>query len=332
MGFNEFLVAAIPAFLSIIVPGFLIALPLLKKAKMGVPEALGVGFTLGLIFSPFLLLVESFFGILYSYELFIANSVLLSIFGLWLCFKEKVFPLELNLKLRQNWHWFLIFLFMITAFYLRMQSAFPTNAGPYLYEFDPYFYTRATQFIIQEGQIPAFDDLAWYPNLSSHRAPPLANYLGAQWYSLYNAGNQFDIHSLGFAQSFYPPVVAAALVFFAYLLLAEPYGKRIGVIAAGLVTFAPRMIEKLAAWEQEQTPWGVFGACFFDAAYILVISRRDKRLAILAGISLAALTLGSKSDVQAYLLLAAYFAVQGVIDYLKGRLTWDFIELNAIIF
>jgi len=334
MEFFDFLTAAIPALLSIMIPGFLLALPLLKKIKhMGIPQALGVGFALGLIIPPFMLLIESFLGILYSYELFIVNTVLLSIAGLALCLREKVFPLNVKFDLRRDWHWIIIFLFMITAFYLRMQSAFPTNAGPYFYEFDPYFYTRSTQFIVEDGAIPFNDSLAWYPNPTDHRAPPLANYLGAQWFSIYNSGQAFDgdIHSLGFAQSFYPPVVAAAVVFFAYLLLSEPYGRKMGVIAAGLVAFAPRMIEKLAAWEQEQTPWGIFGAFLFYAAYLLVISRQDRRLAVLAGIALAALTLGSKSDVQAYLLLAAYLGVQGIIDYSKGRLTWKFIELNGIV-
>ncbi|RLG19827.1 hypothetical protein DRN67_01690, partial [Candidatus Micrarchaeota archaeon] len=331
MGFSEFLTAGIPALITILVPGFLLALPLLKKTKLGFPETLGIGFTLGLVIPPFLLMFESFFGLLYSYELFIANAVLLSIIGLVLCYKEKVFPIDLKFNLKRDWYWILLLLFMITAFYLRIQTAFPTTAGAYFYEFDPYFYTRSTQFIIEEGQIPRFDDLAWYPYPTSHRAPPLANYLGAQWYSLYNGGRPFDIYALGFAQSFYPPVVATAAVFFIFLLLAEPYGKRMGLIAAGLFAFAPRVIEKLAAWEQEQTPWGVFGAVFFYAAYMLVLSRRDKRLAVLAGIALAALTLGSKSDVQAYLLLAAYLAVQGIIDYLKGRLNWEFIELNGII-
>ncbi|VVC03279.1 Oligosaccharyl transferase STT3 subunit [Candidatus Burarchaeum australiense] len=331
MAFQDFLFAGIPALLSILIPGFLLALPLLKKLKMGVPEALGVGFALGLIIPPFLLMFESFFGILYSYELFLLNTLLLSILGLVLCFTEKVFPLEFKFSLSKDWQWVIVLLFMLFAFYIRLQSAFPTNAGPYFYEFDPYYYTRATQFIVQQGAIPQFDDLAWYPNPTSHRVPPLSNYLGAEWYSIYSGGKPFDLYSLYFAQSIYPPAVAAATVFFAFLLLAEPYGRKMGVIAAGLIAFAPRLIEKLAAGEQEQTPWGVFGAFFFYAAYVLAISRQNRRAAILAGIALASLTLGSKSDVQAYLLMAGYITVQGIIDYLKGRMSWKFLETNAII-
>nr|WP_304767593.1 STT3 domain-containing protein [Candidatus Burarchaeum sp.] len=331
MEFISFLVPALLALISIIVPGFLLALPLVRRLKMGVPEALGIGFALGLVIPPFLLMAESFVGILFSHDLFIANTVLLSIIGLAFCFKEKIFPLDVKLNLRENWHWFLLLLFIVTAFYIRMQSAFPSNAGAFFYEFDPYYYARATQFIVQAGEIPRIDDLAWYPNITSHRAPPLSNYLGAQWYAIYNAGKPFDLYALGFAQAFYPPVVAAAIVFFAYLLLSEPYGRKIGLIAAGLMAFAPRIIEKLAAWENEQTPWGVFGAFFFYAAYLLVITRQKRSAALLAGIALAALTLGSKSDVQAYLLMAGYIGVQGIIDYLKGRTSWKFLELNAII-
>jgi asparagine N-glycosylation enzyme membrane subunit Stt3 len=222
---------------------------------------------------------------------------------------------------------------MLLAFYLRIQSAFPTNAGAYLYEFDPYYYTTATQFIIQDGGVPRFDDLAWYPNHdTSHRVPPLPNYLSATWYSIAANGKPFDLYSLGFASSMYPPVVAAASVFLAFLLLNEPYGRKAGVIAAGLFAFAPQIIQNLAAWEQQATPWGVFGAVFFYAAYALVINRKNRTSAILAGLALATLTLGSKADVQAYLLLAGYVAVQGTIDFLKGRTDWKFLEANAIVF
>jgi len=332
MAFSDFLMAALPALLSILVPGFVLALPLMKKMKLGVPEALGVGFALGLIIPPALLMIEAIVGIPYSYALFMINTLALTILGLVLCVKQGVFPLQLGFNPRKEWTWICLLLLMLLAFYIRMQSAFPTNAGSYFYEFDPYYYTRITQYIVQDGAVPAYDDLAWYPHLSSHRAPPLAYYLGAEWYSIYDSGKPFDLYTLGFVQSFYPPVVAAAAVFFAYLLIAVPYGRKLGLVSAGLFAFTPRIIEKLAAWEQEQTPWGVFGIFFFFAAYSLVIKRQDRASAMLAGIALAALTLGSKNDVQAYLVLAGYLGLQGTLDYLKGRqLSWKFLELNAII-
>ena len=324
-----FIRTAIPVFLSIFIPGFLIALALLKKTKMKLAEIAAFGFIFGLVIPPLTLFAYSFFGVYYSPQLVVANIVIVTIAGLLLCMKEKALDFELSFDYKRDAAWILLLLIMLFAFYVRIQSL-----TPIFYEFDPYYYDQVTQFILTQGQVPQTDDLAWYPNVDSHRNPPIIHYLEAEWYAIngYVTNNQqFNNSLLATIAGVYPPVVGALLCFLIFMLISESYGKKYGLIGAAFVAIVPRAIEKFAAGESETQPWGIFAAFFFYAAYALAISRKDKRFAILAGIAIMAATMGSKGDVLVYLVLAGYIGLQSLVNYWQKKSNWELIENSSIV-
>lgn len=325
----EFLITAVPVFFSIFIPGFLLALALLKKTKMHLAEIAVFGFILGLTFPPLLLFVYSFFGIPYTPQLAIINIILVTVVGFLLCMNEGALSIELSFNYRRDAVWVLLLFIMLFAFWVRIQSL-----TPIFYEFDPYYYDQMTQFILTSGSVPQNDSLAWFPHQDSHRNQPLTNYLEAQWYTIHGYiinNQQFDKYLLSTIAGAYPPVVAALACFLIFMVIAEEYGRKYGLISASLIAVMPMIIEKFAAGESEQQPWGLFTAFFFYAAYVLMISRKDRRFAILAGIATIATTLGSKQDLLVYLVMAGYIGIQSLVNYLKNKSNRELVELNAIV-
>lgn len=325
----DFLTTAIPVFLSIFIPGFLIALALLRKTKLPLPAIAAFGFILGLVFPPLLLFMYSLVGVLYSPQLVLVNLLIVTCIGLLLCIREGAFDFSLSFNYKRDAAWVLLLLIILFSFWVRVQSI-----GPIFYEFDPYYYDQMTQFILTKGAVPLNDDLAWYPYPDSHRNQPITAYLEAEWYAIhgYVTGNQqFDNSMLATIAGVYPPIVAAITCFLVFMLVAEAYGKKYGLVSAAFVAIMPMIIEKFAAGESEQQPWGVFAAFFFYAAYALAISRKDDRFAILAGIAAVATTLGSKQDVLVYLIATGYTGLQSLVNYLQKKSNLKLIRTNTIV-
>jgi asparagine N-glycosylation enzyme membrane subunit Stt3 len=91
--------ALILGFISIIVPGFFLALALLKKTKLPMFEIVIMGFIFGLIFPPtmiwleaYLINISHFFA--YSEALYNINIIVLTIIGVALCFQQKAFDFD----------------------------------------------------------------------------------------------------------------------------------------------------------------------------------------------------------------------------------------------
>jgi asparagine N-glycosylation enzyme membrane subunit Stt3 len=92
------LLTAIIAFISIIVPGFFLALALLRKTKLNMIEIGTIGFIFGLIFPPVLTWLESYLinyihAFSFSAGLYAVNVVLLTIVGIALCVQQGVLNL-----------------------------------------------------------------------------------------------------------------------------------------------------------------------------------------------------------------------------------------------
>ncbi|MGC8776475.1 MAG: hypothetical protein ACP5P2_00810 [Candidatus Micrarchaeia archaeon] len=89
-------IALMEALLSIIVPGFFLALALLKKTNLSMFEIGVIGFIFGLIFPPTLVWLEGylipyFHFFSFSEALYNANVILLTIIGIVLCYQQGVF-------------------------------------------------------------------------------------------------------------------------------------------------------------------------------------------------------------------------------------------------
>ncbi|MEM3556253.1 MAG: hypothetical protein QXF56_06035 [Candidatus Micrarchaeia archaeon] len=329
MGEIEFLRTAIPVFLSIFVPGFFLALALLRKTKIPLAEIAFFGFIFGLVFPPLTLFLLSFFEIFYSPELVVINIVFVTVVGFLLCVREGAFDFEISFNWKRDAVWVLLTLIVLFAFWVRLQSI-----TPIFYEFDPYYYDLSAQLILTEGQVPLYSDLAWYPHPDMLRNPPIVHYLEVQWYAIHGyitGSHVFDNYLLSLIAGVYPPVVGALICFLVFILIREEYGNKYGLIGAALVAVIPRAIEKFAAGESELQPWGIFAAFFFYSTYALAVSRKDRRFAALAGIAAMAATLGSRADVLVYLVLAGYVGLQSLINFLQKKSNWQLIETNAII-
>ena len=320
------------AFLTAGIPGFFLSSLLFRRSGLGFPEKLGIGAALGLVSIPLLGWLESFAGIGFSLQLYFLNFIILLLAAFFLCIRTRSLETLPQFRLSDHWPWLVLLLILAFSFFVRLQGAFPTTAGAYPFEYDPYYYTELTRFLLTEGSVPLTDDLAWNPlPPTSHRNPPLAFYLGAQLHYLANNDAVSDASSLCHAQGLYPPLVFVLAVFFAFLLVREYYGISLGLIAASLVAVVPELVKKTAFGLQELTPWSIFSLFFFYASYLLLIKRRTSVFAVLSGIAFASLVLGSKSSLLAALPLAGYVALQAVAGYWQGSLDAKFLKDNLII-
>ncbi len=326
MGYNDFIFASVPIFLSIFIPGVLLAFAILKKTRLSIFEILCFGFILGLIFPPLLSFLEALVGIKYSFELGIFNIILVSGASFAFCVADDAFPKTISFHWKRDYVWVLLAAVMIFAFWLRIQSI-----GPIFYEFDPYFYMYSTQDILKDGITPVWDYTAWYPYGWTHRGPPLTNYLTASWYSIYTSGGEYDNYLLSTISGIYPPVVGALTCFLIFVLISEGYGRKFGIAAALFTAVMPNLIMKFAAGEQELQPWGIFSSFFFFAAYAIAINRADRRLALLAGIAYVAVILGSTYAVVASLVMAGYIGLQSIAEFLRGRDLRSLFEVSGIV-
>jgi len=330
----DFVIAGIPILLSMLIPGALLALPMLKRSRLGLFEKLMFGLVIGTVIPPFLMYLESLVGIGYSFPMALANLLLVSLAGLAWCARENVLPelskFSIDLETLGGQLRFaaaaILIVMMLWAFWARMQSF-----SPIFYEFDPYYYAFSTEYLLKGGDIPLHDFTAWYPEGSTHRLVPMTNYLAAAWYSIYTQGGAYDRDTLTLVSNVYPPLVGALLVFLLYVLLKEEYGMGIGLMGALFAAVLPRFIQKFAAGEAEIQPWGIYAIFFFAAAYALLCYRRDRMLAVLAGIAAISVINGSQYFIIVSLVYGGYIGIQSLLDFLRGRDLREFLELNGIV-
>ena len=340
----EFLVAAIPVFLSMLVPGVLLALPLLKNSKLHLFEKCMFGLMVGMVVPPFILVALSLVGIGYSFGLMLFVLGLATLAGLLLNFTayakgklvfrvgaiKELFNADLNLEKKEDIKraavWLILLAIMLWAFWARMQSL-----SPIFYEFDPYYYMQSTKWVLTDGEIPAHDYTGWYPLGSSHRMAPLTNYIEAQWYSIHTRGGAFDRDLLTLVANTYPPLVGALLCFLVFIIAKEEWGRHYGLAAAAFAAVLPRLIMKFSAGSAELQPFGIFAIFFFAAAYSLMLRRKSRGLAILAGIAALTVITGTQYFIILTLVYGGYLGLQATFDYLRGKDLREFLTLNAYV-
>ncbi len=347
------ILAAAIAFFTIFIPGFLIALALLRKQGFHIVEIGVIGFIFGLMALPTLTWLESYLMnsihfFTFSLTLSYFNVLVLTIIGLALCFwqgvfkgfkqeylpkKEPVTPESSHTKSAHWWVWILVLLLMLFTLMTRLQSMSTVTT---FYEFDPYFDMMDTSYILTYGQQILLDPSAW-PSVASgtnHRIEPIVPYLEAYWYDLAGGGNQSQLSTnlLSYVGGVYPPIVAALLVFVMFMLVYREYNAYLGLIAAGLTATMPVLFTTFVAGEQLVEPWGIFALFFFFAAYLFAIKNpKSTRLAIFAGIAFVANFLGAHYYTVTAGVFTAYILLQGIIDIYRGEMSKDFYRLNGII-
>ena len=330
------MLAGIPALLFTFIPGILLAMPLLKTAKLTLFEKLVFGIILGIVVPPFALFLLELVGVPFTFGLAVGVNAVIALAALAWGFVEGAyrlpetitlsFDLESTDKQKQAFIWVALSLIMLWAFWARIQSL-----SPYFYEFDPYYYLYSTMDILTKGDIPVTDMTGWYPQGSTHRLAPMTNYLGAEWYSFMTMGGAYDRDTLSMVGNIYPPLVGALLCFLLYIFIKEEYGAGYGLIAALFGAVLPHFIEKFAAGEAEVQPWGLFALFFFAASYALMAYRKDWRLAVLSGIAAISVINGSQYSIILSLVYGGYLGIQATLDFLRGKELREFLKLNGIV-
>ncbi len=360
----DVLLPVIIAFLSIAVPGVLLALALLKNTRLHLFEVLGIGLIFGLIAPATLTWIESylmnyinFFA--FSAELFEVNALLITIVAAAICYKEGVFDSALKLLSAKKghapapagegaehhanhqhnvkaWVWALLLILILITLYTRLENI---GVSPTFFQFDSYFDMLNTQRLVALGYQPLYSTSAWpvMQNGTIVRVQPLIPYLEAYWYELAaglnNSLSSFDTSLMSYVSSIYPPVTAALLVFVIFVLLYREYDEYVGLVGASLAASVPILFTTFVGGQQLLQPWGIFSLFFFFMAYMLAIrDPKSKRLAILAGVAFASTFLGAHYYTVDAGVLALYIAVQGIINSLRGRTNRDFYRMNIIVF
>ncbi len=340
------ILAIIIGFLTIFIPGILIALALLKNTKLHIIEISIFGFIFGFIALPTLTWLEAYlmntihfftFSLMLNY----VNFAILTIIGLILCIWQGVFKdfkknfIESNKLNVPKWAWVLFIIIFLSAFVTRFMNV---SVSPTFFEFDPYFDMISTQYILTYGQQIPFDHAAW-PAITTgvnHKMQPLIPYIEAYWYDIANSLGPhlttMNTTMLSIVSSYYPPIAAALLTFVIFIILYHEYDWKIGLIGAGLSATMPVLITTFIAGEQLLEPWGIFAMFFFIATYMLAVKdMKSKRLAILASIAFIANFIGAHYYTVTVAILAIYILVQGIIDFLKNDIKKDFYIMNGII-
>jgi hypothetical protein len=353
--------AGIIAFLSMFVPGILLAFALLRRTGLHSFEIAVLGIIFGLIAPATLTWLEAYLvnyvhAFTFSLMLFEANALLLTVIGVALCYKDGIFGDLIKFLNKEEVQlqdaaagetrragkadmgklvWGILTVLMLMTFLTRMQSIV---VAPKFYEFDPYFDMIDSEYILTYGHQLLLDPSSW-PIVAAgtnHRLQPLVPYLEAYWYSLANVLKfhyaTFSTSLMSYVGSIYPPITAALLVFVIFMLLYHEYDSTIGLIGAGLTAAMPVLFTTFIAGEQLVEPWGIFALFFFFATYMLAIKKpKSKRFAILAGIAFASTFLGSHYYTVTAGVLAIYILIEGIIDVLRSESLRDFYQMNAIV-
>jgi asparagine N-glycosylation enzyme membrane subunit Stt3 len=329
-------------FLTSFIPGVAIAYPLLRREKFHLLELCIFAIAIGFVLLPAILFLEySLLGILYSPTLVYANIAILVIAGIIWAWRDGGFALPTFEPPRLDLEGLLgmfkthaapiaILLIVLLSFWMRTLSFSPIYA-----ELDPYFYIYGGKQILTEGAVPQIDDTAWYPDTdSTHRHPQLVNYNEALWYSIYTGGGGYSNYLYSVVSSFYPPLAAALMVFFIYILISVEYGRKVGLVGAAIVTLMPITLLKFAAGVSEIQPYNFFAMFFTFATYAYAFSKPlEWRRTLLVCIAMVAMTFGSNISLLFLLVMPGFIALHSLFLLFTGKRKelFDFFLFNLAI-
>jgi asparagine N-glycosylation enzyme membrane subunit Stt3 len=331
--FLEFLVIfGVAALFSI--SGVLLAFGLLRGIRFDGTEKTIVGILLGLLANPLLSYLEfAFFSAKLDSKLILANVLLVSFFGLALLHKQGqlgAFKKTLK-KLKERFGAFdarawakanpasvLLIVVLLASFYPRVAASWTTD----FFEFDPYYYTFITEYLVKDGSIPLQTMDSYYPEMRALHQYPIMHYMTGSWYLLYRdfLGLPYEKDALILTAQLYPALISMLLAFLIFLFVKETYGKWAGLVAAALFALTPQLIQKFAAGVAEFQPFGLFAALLLFAFFAIAVNRKSIRLGFLAGLAAFVNILGSAQYTWSMTVLGAYVILQLVLDFLSGDL------------
>nr|MDO8134226.1 STT3 domain-containing protein [Candidatus Njordarchaeum guaymaensis] len=160
---------------------------------------------------------------------------------------------------------------------------------PLLKEFDPWYFYRSVQYIVQNGFGPWFtwtDYLAWTPfgrNVATSTYPGMI--FAAVF--IYDALNLAGIQVSAFTVCYYFPVIFGALTpIITYFLGKEAYDRRSGLLAAFFIAVSPAIIQRQVAGFFDNEAFGIFLMLCTFYFYLRALKRDSVPSAIMAGLFL----------------------------------------------
>jgi len=335
-----------------VIPGAILSYSIFKKDQyLNLAEKLLIGFAMAFVLLPLIPFLMYFLaGVKFTYEISLLSLGLMYLLALIFFVKNKAYEGMLPKEMKVDAYKDVVFPLLLALILLLTYLVRISSYSPIFQELDPYYYTYSATQLISVGENPMSDATSWYPEVEvNHRSIPAIGYLEAEWYMLYSGGAAYDNMLLALVATMYPPIAAVLAVFFIYLLVSVASKREWGLAAAGIASFVPVFIFKLAAGEQEVQPYAFFALFFFYSMYVLSMIRKDIRLPsakdlsmgkdivypVLAGLAFAALALGSSSQILAVVSLIVFISAQGVLYFLRDKDTDGLRHMllsNSIIF
>ena len=325
-----------------VVPGVLLSFALLKKTVFNRFEKIILGIVIGLLAAPTLAFLEFVvLGIKFSVALAFFNYFVVLAIALAALYKQNQLGALAALPAaavkqrdwlawaRENWAQILLVILIVSGLYVRVGS-WSTD----FFEFDPYYYTFMSEQIVRFGATPLVGEFAYYPSFEHEmRLHPLVAYASASEYNVYSsmALTSFSKDALLLLQQIYPAIVGALLAFFGYLLVKPYYGKPAGLVTAAFLAFSPQLLKKFAAGVAELQPMTVFLGLALFAVFALASENKSRRLTLLVAAVSFWMVLSGQQYIWPVMVLAAFIALQSIIDYWKESLDLDRVLLNLAV-
>ncbi len=179
---------------------------------------------------------------------------------------EKILSFAKNFKIGKK-ELFFLFLVFLLGFGIRAQNIQPNYE--YFFGFDSYYHARMTSYVIQNGDIPAKDPLAYY-QLGYSDLPSTGSffwYFCALIYKIGTLGAPYNKETWIFFVKVLPALFGALTAVAMYFFGKELYGKKAGYATAIIAAVVPSFVYRTMAGFFEEDSlgflWMAIGFVFF---------------------------------------------------------------------
>ncbi len=211
----------------------------------------------------------------------------------------------------------------------------------YLFGFDSYFHARMTGILIETGEIPTVDPLAYY-SVEGGMGPPQNVFFwqfSALLYNVATLGGAYNKELWIMFVKVLPALFGALTAAAMYFLGKEMYGRKAGYSMALIAAVVPSFVYRtLAGFFEEDSLgflWLIIGLVFFvRAVKDPVFNRKGIINAVLAGVFFAIMAWTWEMFLLIPLVLGAYFVLGTTLIYTKKgwQKAIDFVKLFLISF
>jgi dolichyl-diphosphooligosaccharide--protein glycosyltransferase len=253
--------------------------------------------------------------------------------------------------LKKNW-WiavaligiFFLVIFLNTYFNLTSEiSIDPDGEGfakYYLSGPDPYYNMRLIEGTYKTGSYPYYseaDPLLKYPVGARGGRAPLFNMM-AIGFSRFLTPFMDEVDALGYSMQFVPALFGALLIFPVYFIGKELFNRKAGLIGAMFIAIIPIHLGSGHGSAYALFDHDSFNLLLFFLTFLFLIkslkekdSTKSVLYAILAGVSLAALTMTWVEAQYLYVVIAIYAVVQMVIDIFTDRIELRVFRTTSVL-